>query len=55
MLSLPSLVVVKKVMFRPPLQAPDDYMLTNGTPDAQVSLLKQYVRLRILNAEVEEF
>lgn len=30
-----------------------DYMLTNGTPDAQVSLPKQYVRLRILNAEVE--
>ena len=30
-----------------------DYMLTNGTPDAQVSLPKQYVRLRILNAEIE--
>jgi bilirubin oxidase len=30
-----------------------DYMLTNGTPNAQVSLPKQYVRLRILNAEVE--
>ena len=30
-----------------------DYMLTNGTPSAQVSLPKQYVRLRILNAEVE--
>lgn len=30
-----------------------DYMLTNGTPDAQVSLPKQYVRLRILNAEME--
>jgi blue copper oxidase len=30
-----------------------DYMLTNGTPDAEVSLPKQYVRLRILNAEME--
>ena len=30
-----------------------DYMLTNGTPNAQVSLPKQYVRLRILNAEIE--
>lgn len=30
-----------------------DYMLTNGTPNAQVSLPKQYVRLRILNAEME--
>ena len=30
-----------------------DYMLTNGTPDAEVSLPKQYVRLRILNAEIE--
>lgn len=30
-----------------------DYMLTNGIPNAQVSLPKQYVRLRILNAEVE--
>lgn len=30
-----------------------DYMLTNGTPNAQVSLPKQYVRLRILNAETE--
>lgn len=30
-----------------------DYMLTNGVPSAQVSLPKQYVRLRILNAEVE--
>ena len=30
-----------------------DYMLTNGTLNAQVSLPKQYVRLRILNAEVE--
>ncbi len=30
-----------------------DYMLTNGTPNAQVSLPKQYVRLRLLNAEVE--
>jgi bilirubin oxidase len=28
-------------------------MLTNGTPNAQVSLPKQYVRLRILNAEIE--
>lgn len=30
-----------------------DYMLTNGTPNAQVSLPKQMVRLRILNAEIE--
>jgi bilirubin oxidase len=30
-----------------------DYMLTNGTPNAQVSLPKQIVRLRILNAEIE--
>ncbi|MEI7801081.1 MAG: multicopper oxidase domain-containing protein [Bacteroidota bacterium] len=30
-----------------------DYMLTNGTPNAQVSLPKQFVRLRILNAEME--
>ena len=30
-----------------------DYMLSNGTPNAQVTLPKQYVRLRILNAEVE--
>jgi len=30
-----------------------DYMLTNGTPNAQLSLPKQYVRLRILNAEIE--
>lgn len=30
-----------------------DYMLTNGTPSAQVSLPKQFVRLRILNAESE--
>jgi blue copper oxidase len=30
-----------------------DYMLTNGTPNAQVSLPKQYVRLRLLNVEVE--
>ncbi len=30
-----------------------DYMLTNGTPNAQVSLPAQVVRLRILNAEVE--
>jgi blue copper oxidase len=30
-----------------------DYMLTNGTLNAQVSLPKQYVRLRILNAEIE--
>jgi len=30
-----------------------DYMLTNGTPDAQVNLPKQLVRLRILNAEME--
>ncbi len=30
-----------------------DYLLTNGTPDAQVSLPKQFVRFRILNAETE--
>jgi len=30
-----------------------DYMLSNGTPSAQINLPKQYVRLRILNAEVE--
>ena len=30
-----------------------DYMLTNGTPNAQVSMPKQYVRMRILNAEIE--
>lgn len=30
-----------------------DYMLTNGTPNAQVSLPKQFVRFRILNAEIE--
>lgn len=30
-----------------------DYQLTNGTLSAQVSLPKQYVRLRILNAEIE--
>jgi len=30
-----------------------DYMLTNGTTNAQVSLPKQFVRLRILNAEIE--
>lgn len=30
-----------------------DYMLTNGTPNAAVSLPKQWVRLRILNAEIE--
>jgi bilirubin oxidase len=30
-----------------------DYMLTNGTPNAQVSLPQQMVRLRILNAEME--
>jgi len=30
-----------------------DYMLTNGTPNAEVNLPKQYVRLRILNAEIE--
>ena len=30
-----------------------DYMLTNGTPNAQVSLPKQFVRLRILNVEIE--
>lgn len=30
-----------------------DYLLTNGTTNAQISLPKQYVRLRILNAETE--
>jgi blue copper oxidase len=30
-----------------------DYLLTNGTPSAQVSLPKQFVRFRILNAEIE--
>ena len=30
-----------------------DYMLTNGIPNAQYTLPKQYVRLRILNAEIE--
>jgi len=30
-----------------------DYMLTNGTPNAQINLPKQYVRMRILNAEIE--
>ncbi|MEO0039009.1 MAG: hypothetical protein RIQ59_2220 [Bacteroidota bacterium] len=30
-----------------------DYMLSNGTPNAQISLPKQYVRIRILNAEIE--
>ncbi len=30
-----------------------DYMLSNGTPDAEVTLPKQFVRLRILNGEIE--
>lgn len=30
-----------------------DYMLTNGIPKAQYTLPKQYVRMRILNAEIE--
>jgi len=30
-----------------------DYMLSNGTPNAQYTLPKQYVRMRILNAEIE--
>ena len=30
-----------------------DYMLTNGTPNAKISLPKQFVRFRILNAEIE--
>jgi bilirubin oxidase len=30
-----------------------DYMMVNGTMNAQVSLPKQYVRLRILNVELE--
>ncbi len=30
-----------------------DYMLSNGTPNAQYTLPRQFVRLRILNAEIE--
>jgi bilirubin oxidase len=30
-----------------------DYMLSNGTPNAQYTLPKQYVRIRILDAEIE--
>lgn len=30
-----------------------DYLLTNGTPNAQISLPKQFIRFRILNAEIE--
>jgi blue copper oxidase len=30
-----------------------DYMLSNGTPNAQYTLPKQYIRMRILNAEIE--
>jgi bilirubin oxidase len=30
-----------------------DYMLTNGVPNAQVTLPKQYIRLRLLNVEIE--
>jgi blue copper oxidase len=30
-----------------------DYMLSNGTPNAQFTFPKQYVRMRILNAEIE--
>jgi len=30
-----------------------DYMLSNGTPNAQYTLPKQFVRMRILNAEIE--
>ncbi len=30
-----------------------DYMLVNGTPNPEINLPKQYVRLRILNAEIE--
>lgn len=30
-----------------------DYLLANGTPNAQINLPKQYVRFRILNAEIE--
>jgi blue copper oxidase len=30
-----------------------DYMLVNGTADPQISLPKQFVRFRILNAEIE--
>ncbi len=30
-----------------------DYLLANGTPNAEISLPKQFVRFRILNAEIE--
>ena len=30
-----------------------DHLLTNGTPDAEVSLPRQFVRLRLLNAEIQ--
>ncbi len=30
-----------------------DYLLTNGTPNAEISLPKQFVRFRILNTEIE--
>lgn len=30
-----------------------DYMLTNGTPNAEINLPKQFVRFRILNADIE--
>lgn len=30
-----------------------DYLLTNGTPNAQYTLPRQFVRLRILNADIE--
>ena len=30
-----------------------DYMLSNGTPNAQYTLPRQFVRMRILNAEIE--
>lgn len=39
--------------FQYALTAYGDYMLTNGVMDAQVTLPKQFVRLRILNGEIE--
>jgi len=39
--------------FQYTLTAYGDYMLTNGVMDAQVTLPKQLVRLRILNGEIE--
>ena len=39
--------------FQYTLTAYGDYLLTNGVMDAQVTLPKQFVRLRILNGEIE--